>query len=1355
MAAPEPPSLLRIPDHELIRCIGRGGYGEVWLARNVIGTYRAVKIVYRKSFRDDRPFEREFTGIKNFAPISLKHPGLVAILHIGRNERAGNFFYIMEIADDLTRGTIVDPESYTPKTLTSEMGRRGKIPLRNCVEIGVALTSALDFLHRGGLIHRDIKPSNIIFVGGEAKLADIGLVAEIDEAVSFAGTMGYIAPEILSGAQPATEQADIYSLGKVLYEISTGKDRQEFPALPAEMPKAADGSLFRRFNEITLKACETQPQLRFRSAREMQTALSQTSERKSGGTSVSSAAEEPRADATERQRKFLTVLCVEFAMVDEVDPEELPRIVQSCCEAVRPAIERYEGTITPVQGERLIAVFGAPIACEDHAQRAAYAALNLKEALVSYARRRKTKDEAGFEARMSLNSGLVVTGQNMGKGNVTASGEAVSTATRLLSLADAGQIVVSEETCKSIQDYFSISPLGERKLPGKAAPVKLYELTERRQHRSRLEASAQRGLTRFVGRTRELGTLKDRFAEAREGHGQIVLLAGEAGVGKSRLLRELRESLTGTEITWLEGRSISFGSQMAYLPIIDFLKQLFGIEEADDESAVTSKIESGLNPLGKESASALAAIKDFLAGDSAEEAARKIDPQQRRLQTLEIIRKLLFGCAQRAPLILVIEDLHWIDKASEDFLVSLADSLAMMPVLMLLTYRPGYRNPFPERSYLTRTVLRQLTEEETVRLAAEMLAGTQLPAEFRRLIVGKADGNPFFIEEMIKSLIEGGIIDQREGQFQFAQTRAAAQVPDTIQGVIMGRIDRLDACSRKALQLASVIGREFAVTLLQTIADLREPVTQCLQKLKALELIYERSLFPEHVCMFKHALTQEVAYNTLLIQDRKELHSMVAAAIEELYAARLPEFYGLLAYHYEQGEEWERALEYLERAAEQCRGIGAYREEAFQIGRAIAIAERLGERELLTDLRGKRGTALAHVGLWAEAMPDLEYALAKLPRESDELRAELLLELAGVHFWDLNAARMRVCAAEALPIAKKVGRSDLAAGAIGWLGAAQQVDGDSVAASQTFERALAAGDGFAYPSLANYPLNLYMRGCLKEAVELGRQSAAKLADSWAATFGLPHLALALAGSGQYAEALKVFDEARKVGARYENWSFQVRAISMSAGFHLDLFDYAGNEAIALEARERAHSSGFQPTIVSSGIDLIVNYARRGQVADAEKMESEASELAAMIGGWHRWLWSLRLKHARAEIALARQDWNGALRWANEAIEESGARQRLKYVVAGLMARSKALAKLGRTREALPGLTEALERARPMGDPAILFRALAQHLEVEGSDLLFAEARGVAERIVTALPTDEMRACFLGADPVKLVQLEIS
>jgi class 3 adenylate cyclase/tetratricopeptide (TPR) repeat protein len=1338
---------LEVADHELIRRIGKGSYGEVWLARTLLGSFRAVKFVERSAFAEPRPFEREFGGVKKFEPISRTHPGLIAILQVGKNERCGYFYSVMEIADDGASGQVIEPDRYEPRTLGSDLAGRKVLPLGECVQLGMALAAALKHLHQHGLVHRDVKPSNIIFISGQPRLADIGLVTAISEATTALGTRGYIPSD-----DPGSPAADLYALGKVLYEASTGKAPEQFPDLATDLTALANADEFSQFNQVLLRACESNAKNRYPTADAMRVALSRCFRGKpegQRGQGTAPLAAPSGVAPAESERKLLSVLVVNVGTTTRADPETIQAFMQACLETTRAVVQRFEGTLTQILSDGVMATFGGAVAVEDHARRATHAGLGIVQALEAQRPQLKARYGVDFELRLAVNTGLAIA--TRGDPARPPAGEAVSLASRALHLARPGQLLVTEETWKATRDYFIMRPFGEGLASQGIGGSRLFEVDSAHALRTRIEVEMEGGLTRFVGRVKELELLGERLAETRGGRGRIVLVSGEPGVGKSRLLLEFRRSLAGQAVSWLAGRSISFGRQMAYLPIIDLLKRVFQLEETDDPANWSARLEGTTRALGPQALSALPFAKYLLSVPPADPAVADMDAQERRIKTFEALRNLLLSTAQSGPAIIAVEDLHWVDRTSEDFLVSLGDFLSLAPILMVVTYRPEYRNPFPERSFISRLTLQPLTDVESLELATQVLSDSSLPDGLRNDVLAKAEGNPFFVEEMIKSLVETGVFRGRSEGVQSIESASPIQVPDTIQDVIMSRIDRLEESPRRTLQLASVIGREFSVSLLETIADLHEPLMDSLQKLKGLELIYERSLFPEHTCFFKHALTQEVAYNSLLLKRRKELHCLVAAAIEEVHASRLPEVYGLLAYHYERGEEWERALDYLRRAAERCRSVGAYGEEAGLLSRAIAVAERLGQAEIITELRGRRGAAWVRVGKWADARPELESVLAKMPEDSFERRAELFASLAGAFFWGLDTEGTRRSAAEGHALAEKVGRTDLVAELLNYLGASQQSLGDLTAATGLFEQARAKGGGCSSAALANYPLALYFQGRLRDSVQRARASVEafrSLSDAFAATFGQPHLGLALAGCGCYSEAARVFEEARQLGRKHEIWAFHARAVAMSAGFHLEVFDLAGHEAVACEALEYARSAPFRPSEVSADIDLVFNLTRRGEIAQAQALAEEAATLAARIGGWHQWLWAIRLKQARAELACAQREWRSALDLASDAVAQSRARGRVKYVVAGLETRAQALAALDRIAEAVADLREAIQLARAMGDPALFLRAAFTLLRIDGDNGLLAEAQATARAILAELPTEDMRHKFLAAEPVR-------
>jgi class 3 adenylate cyclase len=649
------------------------------------------------------------------------------------------------------------------------------------------------------------------------------------------------------------------------------------------------------------------------------------------------------------ERKQVTVLFADVSgftsIAERLDPEEVHQLMNRAFELVLDKVHRYEGTINQFLGDGIMALFGAPIAHEDHAQRAVHAALGMHRDLQGYGADLQRTRGIMFRVRMGLNTGLVVVGSigdNL-RMDYTAVGDTTNLAARMLNLAEPGQVVIAEDTHRVVSGYFITRPLGARAIKGKAAPVNAYEVVRARGLRTRLEVGAERGLTPFVGRQPELTLLQERWAEARAGRGQVICLMGEAGIGKSRLLLEFQRHIADEPVTWLTGRCISYGKEMAYLPIIDLLKHNFQVEEGDDDATVSAKIERGMEALGEELQPAIPHVKYLLSVPPGDDTVLSLDAQQRRLKLFEALRAMMLQGGQRRPLVLVVEDLHWIDKTSEEVLLHLVDSLPAARVLLLVTYRPGYQNPFGEWTYTTRLGVRTLSDHDSLRLAAGMLAMAEFPPELRDLIVRKAEGNPFFLEEVLKSLLEVGALRQRDGQYVLTKHISEIYVPNTIQDVIMARIDRLEEVPKRALQIASVIGREFTVRLLKRISDVQAQLERFLQELKVLEFIYERSFYPELTYMFKHALTHDVAYNSLLMQRRKELHRLIARAIEDLYAERLPESYEMLAYHYAHGEVWEKALEYLVKAGQKAQQAYANQEAREHYSRALDMCERLGQ----------------------------------------------------------------------------------------------------------------------------------------------------------------------------------------------------------------------------------------------------------------------------------------------------------------------------------------------------------------------------------------------------------------------------
>jgi predicted ATPase len=509
-----------------------------------------------------------------------------------------------------------------------------------------------------------------------------------------------------------------------------------------------------------------------------------------------------------------------------------------------------------------------------------------------------------------------------------------------------------------------------------------------------------------------MAVLLDAWERVRSGSGQVVSIVGEAGVGKSRLLLEFCQSLPPGEALSLEGRCIQYAGSILYLPILDFLRSYLEIHEGDREIPIKRKLAEKIFSLDPSLRNLLSPLQELLSLKVEDQVFLQLDPRQKRERTFEALRDLFLRESQSQPLILAVEDLHWIDKTSEEFLSYLIDWLAPAKVLVILLYRPEYTHPWGSKSYYNRIGLTQLTRDSSAELIHSLLAEGEVAPELKELILDWAAGNPLFMEEFTHSLLENGSIRKQDHQYTLTKKPSEISVPDTIQGVIAARMDRLEENLKRTLQVASVIGRDFAFRILQLLLGMREELKAHLLKLQGLEFIYEKSLFPELEYLFKHALTQEVAYQSLLLKRRKEIHGRIGRAIEELYVERIEEFYEVLAYHYEKAGVTERAVKYLHLAGQRAVQLSANEEAIAYLSRALELLQTLPEsRErdeqeltlqlaLCAPLRNARGWAVPEAG------QALTRAL-ELSRKLGETQQTLTL-LGSLHSYQLTRGEHRI-----------------------------------------------------------------------------------------------------------------------------------------------------------------------------------------------------------------------------------------------------------------------------------------------------------------------------------------------------------
>jgi len=650
-------------------------------------------------------------------------------------------------------------------------------------------------------------------------------------------------------------------------------------------------------------------------------------------------------------------------------------------------VHRYEGTVNQFLGDGFMALFGAPIAHEDHARRAVLAALGLQKAIRDHRGDLGERYGVELKVRMGLNTGWVVVG-GIGdhlRTDYTAVGDTTNLAARLQQIAEPGSVLVSESTWRLVHGEVQAEPLAPTQVKGKSELIQAYRLLGLGAPEADQTVLGGGVLTPFVGRERELAVLDELREQAESGHGQVVGIAGEAGSGKSRLLYELRRTAWGSPAARLSGRCLSYGSGIPYLPLLHMLRNEWGIAETDGPGAVAAKIRQGLARTELDPEEALPYLLRLLDIRPGTEALAELSPQALQARTFAVLRQVLFHAGRGGLVFLEIEDLHWIDQTSEDFLASLIEGIAAVPLLLVLTYRSGYQPRWMDKSYATQIALRRLTSRDSRIVVNAVLRQAQLSENLAQVILDKAEGNPFFLEELTRSLLE-------------SQSQGDVSVPDTIQGVLMARIDRLPEEHKRLLQTASVLGREFGLDLLQGIWDQSTALSPLLADLKRWEFLYEapESASGRPACFFKHALTQEAVYQSLLTGRRQSLHGATVRTLEALYADRLEDAYDSLAYHSPRADEPEKAVEYMSLFAAKAARSYAHSEAAKALGEALELAERLPEEQ-----RDRRILELV-LQLAESLLP-----LARFPEKLELLlkhgeRVERLADpaLAGrYHFW--------------------------------------------------------------------------------------------------------------------------------------------------------------------------------------------------------------------------------------------------------------------------------------------------------------------------------------------------------------------
>jgi len=1030
----------------------------------------------------------------------------------------------------------------------------------------------------------------------------------------------------------------------------------------------------------------------------------------------------------EGERKLVTVLFADVAdytaMAEKLDPEEVHQIMDGCFKILMDEIHHYEGTINQFTGDGVMALFGAPLAHEDHAQRACYAALSIQKALVDFEEQVMKDFGANFKMRIGLNSGPVIVG-SIGddlRMDYTAVGDTSNLAARIEKMARSGTSLVSSHTHKLARDFFEFKSLGKVEVKGKEALQEAFELIKTGEVDTRIGASIAKGLSRFVGREKSIASLMEACEKARSGSGQIVGIVGEAGVGKSRLLLEFKKRLSNDDFIYFQGRCLQYGGSMVYLPILDILRSYFEIKEGDQELLIKKKMEEKILRLDEKLKGLLPAFHELLSLKVEEQSYQKLEPMQKREKAFEAIRDLLVRKSQERPITLVVEDLHWMDKTSEGFLSYLIEWLANTQILLVLLYRPEYTHIWGSKSYYTKIGLTQLTSQSSAELIRAILYECEIESELETLILNRSAGIPLFIEELNYSLLENGSIQREQNQCFLAIAPIDIQVPNTIQGIIAARMDRLEDNLKRTMQVASVVGRDFSFRLLQTITGLREELKSYLLSLQGWEFIYEKSLFPEVEYVFKHALTQEVAYNSLLLKKRREIHEKIGQAIEKLYPGRLEEFYEMLAHHYDHGEAWGKATEYHFRA-----GIKARKKFAFQLAlnyfnRAKKILNKHTPEvpwQVRYELSLASGQTLGELGKWPLAFQETKNAVKIAHREgSRHQKVEALFAGAYSAFWAQLINDLKGALTDLEPFVKDDPESMLGAEILQTM---VKVLSDDIPSALAGEKKvdelirLVPSSPFLTPALMWKSFWHRWRGDFRKCSEALEPILQRMKEEAPATVYLQslfHYGLALGEQGHYQAAIKILEAGRRHGLKSgERYSTPKVTNSLGWVYHeLCQFDKAIEyNNLALDSIEELLGPGTSNLFEIEShtrLNLGENYLMKGNF----KKALEYLELVYANSLKTEYFFNLRRYKPRCllglgELWLQKGDLSKAQFYQDEVIDHGWTTKYpyKKYQVRSGRLQGNIYAAQGKLIEAETELLQTLKLAEHLGNPTQIWK----------------------------------------------------
>ena len=952
--------------------------------------------------------------------------------------------------------------------------------------------------------------------------------------------------------------------------------------------------------------------------------------------------------AIEGERKQVTVLFADLKgsmeLLADRDPEDARKILDPVLERMMEAVHRYEGTVNQVMGDGIMALFGAPLAHEDHAVRACYAALRMQEAVRRYSDDLRRAEGMEVHIRVGLNSGEVVV-RSIGSDlrmDYTAVGQTTHLAARMEQLAAPGSIRLAPATLHLAEGFIQVTPLGPVPIKGLPDPIEVFELVGAGVARTRLEAAARRGLTRFVGRGAEMEQLRDALDRASRSQGQVVAVVGEPGVGKSRLFWELTHSHRVHGWLILQSASVSYGKATAYQPVIELLRTYFEIDSRDDPRKIREKVTGKVLTLAPALAPAVPALLALLDVPVDDASWQALDPLQRRQRTLDAVKSLLLRESEVQPLVVVFEDLHWIDGETQALLDGLVDSVPTARVVLLVNYRPEYRHDWGGKTFYRQLRIDPLPPESADELLEALLGTDAGLGPLKRLLVERTEANPLFVEESVRALVETAALAGERGAHRLVRPVEQIKIPATVQAILAARIDRLAPEAKRLLQAAAVIGKDVPMPLLLTIADAPEhAVRDELARLQAGEFLYETRLFPDLEYTFKHALTHEVAYGGLLHDRQRALHARIAEAIEALAPERVTERMERLAHHALRGELWDKAVTYLRQAGFRAMARAAHREALTHLEQASAALGHLPESrettELAIDIHIEIRNALLPIGdrprmgEHLHAAEGLARALGD-QRRLGRIATFMVIQSLGGGDYDVAARFGR----EALSIGQALDDRSISVVATSFLGLAYVSRGELRDAVALLERNLTLDGDLRYERFGAPAIqSVLSRALLADALsQLGRfddairhgdvavQTAEKADHPFSLWWALYGLGLAHLRRRDLLRATQILERCLEVG---RTWKFDA-GIPIAAASLATAHALAGRTAeavpLVVSAIEESHDSqsfrwsapillyGGIVSLAAGRIDEAAGYAEQA-LAVARRLRARANEAQAL------------------------------------------------------------------------------------------------------------------------------------------------